>query len=48
MQASHATLAREGWATARVTRGAYLSEEIEIGNVVAWIFSTQDAGFRVL
>jgi len=48
MGTSHATLAREGWATARVNRTAYLPEEIEIGNVVAWIFSTQDAGFRVL
>ena len=37
-----------GWATARVTRSTYLSEDIEIGNVVAWIFSTQDQGFRVL
>jgi hypothetical protein len=39
---------REGWATARVNRATYIADEIEIGNVVAWIFSTQDAGFRVL
>jgi hypothetical protein len=38
----------EGWATARVNRATYLSDTIEIGNVVAWIFSTQDQGFRVL
>jgi hypothetical protein len=39
---------REGTSTARVTRATYLSETIEIGNVVAWIFSTREEGFRVL
>ena len=35
-------------ATAQVTHETYLSDTIEIGNVVAWIFSTQDQGFRTL
>lgn len=48
MQETHSSLEREGWATARVNRMTYLPKNIEIGNVVAWIFSTQDAGFRVL
>ena len=39
---------REGLATARVSHATYLADEIEIGNVVAWIFSTREEGFRVL
>jgi hypothetical protein len=35
-----------GWSTARVTRAAYHSAEIEIGDVVAWIFSNLDESFR--
>ncbi len=38
----------ESWATARVNRATYFSDRIEIGSVVAWIFSTQDEGFRLL
>jgi hypothetical protein len=34
------------WSTARVTRSAYRSKEIEIGDVVAWIFSNLDESFR--
>jgi hypothetical protein len=48
MHASRYSRHGEGWATARVNRATYLSDEIEIGNVVAWIFSTQDQGFRVM
>ena len=36
------------WSTARVDRRTYLADDIEIGNVVAWIFSNQGQGFRVL
>jgi hypothetical protein len=36
------------WSTARVDRKTYLADDIEIGNVVAWIFSNQGQGFRVL
>ncbi|HET9233297.1 MAG TPA: hypothetical protein VFP10_04085, partial [Candidatus Eisenbacteria bacterium] len=39
---------REGLATARVSHATYLADEIEIGNVVAWIFSTREEGVRVL
>ena len=44
----HQSFASQGTATASVNRTAYLSSEIEIGNVVAWIFSNQDQGFRML
>jgi len=37
-----------GWSTSRVNRATYLSDAIEIGNVVAWIFSTRELGFRVM
>jgi len=37
-----------GWATERVDRASYLSDAIEIGNVVAWIFSNRGVGYRVL
>jgi len=48
MRASQKSREREGLATARVSHGTYLSDDIEIGNVVAWIFSTREEGFRVL
>jgi len=48
MQASGRSRPGEGLATARVSHATYLSDEIEIGNVVAWIFSTREEGFRVL
>ena len=38
----------EGWATERVNRATYLSETIEIGNTVAWIFSNEEVGYRVM
>ena len=37
-----------GWATARVGRETYLTDDIRIGSVVAWIFSNQGKAFRVL
>lgn len=39
---------REDWSTSRVTRHSYMADDIEIGSIVAWIFGTQDQGFRVL
>jgi hypothetical protein len=48
MQASGRSRPGEGLATARVSHATYLSDDIEIGNVVAWIFSTREEGFRVL
>ena len=48
MHESRYTRPRDDWSTARVNRSTYLSDRIEIGSVVAWIFSTQDEGFRVL
>jgi len=37
-----------GWSTARVNRKTYLSDDIRIGNVIAWIFGNQGESFRVL
>lgn len=36
-----------GRGSAAVTMEAYLSENIHIGNVVAWIFNNQEGGFRI-
>jgi hypothetical protein len=48
MHASRYSRRLEGWATERVDRVAYLSDTIEIGNVVAWIFSNEEIGYRVM
>ena len=48
MHESRTTRLGESWATAQVNRATYFSDRIEIGSVVAWIFSTQDEGFRLL
>jgi hypothetical protein len=48
MHESRTTRLGESWATAQVNRATYISDRIEIGSVVAWIFSTQDEGFRLL
>ncbi len=48
MEESRSTRDGESWATARVNRSTYFSEQIEIGSAVAWILSNQDEGFRVL
>lgn len=45
---SHFARREADWSTANVDRATYLSDDIEIGNVVAWIFSNQSGGFRVL
>lgn len=36
-----------GRGSAAITMEAYLSENIHIGNVVAWIFNNQQGGFRI-
>jgi hypothetical protein len=36
-----------GRGSAAVTMEAYLSENIHIGNVVAWIFNNQEGGYRI-
>jgi hypothetical protein len=48
MHASRYSRRLEGWATERVDRVAYLSDTVEIGNVVAWIFSNEEIGYRVM
>jgi hypothetical protein len=48
MQASRTGAEGAGWSTARVSRTTYVSDRIEIGNVVAWILGNEDEGFRML
>jgi hypothetical protein len=48
LRATRSERERGGWATARVNEATYLADTIEIGNVVAWILTTRDEGFRVL
>ena len=38
---------QRGSASAAITRQAYLSEEIQIGAIVGWIFNNEQEGYRI-
>lgn len=48
MRESRSRAEGAGLSTARVSRATYVSDRIEIGNVVAWILGNEDEGFRML
>ena len=45
MRSAQHKLQTEG--TTSISRSTYLSEEIEIGAVAAWIFNNEDGGYRI-
>jgi hypothetical protein len=46
-QMERARQAQRGSGSAAITRQAYLSEQIEIGSIVGWIFNNEREGYRI-
>jgi hypothetical protein len=46
-QMERARQQQRGSGSAAITRQAYLSEEIQIGSIVGWIFNNEQEGYRI-